>query len=162
MEHSDVVRPKPDGRETPPPCMIYIDLAGKWFHKGAEIIRKDMIRMFFQSMVMDSAGNYVIIWDGKPCLVDVADTAYVVQSVTHIQEGGKGGRFSLELNDGSSEYLDPGTLQLKTDTNVPYCRVKEGVFPARLTRQAYYQLAQHVIETDGAFYLPAEGKLFHL
>lgn len=158
MENRNEAGSPPGQGQTPPPCMIYVDLEGKWYHKGAEIIRLDMIRLFCENMTLDEAGRYIITWDGKPCVLDVEDTAYVVRSVTwSSQKGIDNGRFLLELNDESKEFLRPETLKIRKD-NIPYCQVKEGAFPARFSRQAYYEIARHIIEVDGRFYLPAEGK----
>jgi len=163
MEKRDKSDDNPrDGSTTPPPCLIYVDREGKWYHKGAEIIRIDMIRMFCENMTLDEKGRYIITWHGKPCLLDVEDTAYVVRSVTWSSQGeAESGKFMLELNDGSKELLKPETLRIK-EGNIPYCQIRDGAFPARFNRQAYYQLAQHIVEIDGRFYLPADGRRYPL
>ena len=61
------------------------------------------------------------------------------------------------LSDDSQEELSPETLHVGSE-NILYCRVKQGVFPARFTRAAYYQLAEFIIEGDGGFYLPLKGE----
>jgi uncharacterized protein len=144
------------------PCLIHIDVDGRWFHKGVEMVRRDFVHSFFRQMKLDDAGRYIIIWGGKPCYVDVEDTAFVVRGVSRTTEKGDNrAEFKLRLSDDTEEELMPHTLYLGKE-NVLYCRVKKGAFPARFNRAAYYQLAAHV-EADGEDYvLPANGKKFKI
>jgi uncharacterized protein len=144
------------------PCLIHIDKEGRWFHKGVEMIRREFIRSFFKQMELDDVGRYIIYWGGKRCHVDVADTAFVVRRVSYLDEEiGKGPGFMLNLSDDTQEELTPDTLYMGEE-NVLYCRVKEGIFPARFNRAAYYQLAAH-IEAEGEEYiLPVNGKKFKI
>lgn len=61
-----------------PPCLIFIDREGRWFHKGGEMIRRNIIDLFYQNMELDSKGRYVITWNNQRCYVEVKDTAFVV------------------------------------------------------------------------------------
>ena len=144
------------------PCLIHIDKDGRWFHKGVEMFRRDFVQSFFRQMELDDAGRYIILWGGKRCYVDVEDTAFVVRSVSQVTEKGTNrAEFKIRLSDDTEEELMPHTLYLGKD-NVLYCKVKNGAFPARLNRAAYYQLAAHV-EADGEGYvLPANGKKFKI
>ncbi len=144
-----------DEPERIPPCLIRIDKEGRWYHKGVEMIRRDFIELFSRNLSRDSEGRYVIIWEGKPCLLEVEDTPFVVWGVTFEQEEGKE-RMLLELNDGTREACSPETLWVSGD-NVLYCIVKEGAFPARFHRPAYYQAAMRIQEENGNFFLPLNG-----
>jgi hypothetical protein len=144
------------------PCLIFIDKEGCWYHKGVEMIHRDYIRLFFENMEFDLQGRYIITWKGERCYVDVEDTAYVVRSITHTKtvRGGHN-RFTIFLSDDSREALMADTLFLG-DANVPYCKVKNGAFPARFNRAAYYQLAHYIEEKNGAYYLPCGGKKYKI
>jgi uncharacterized protein len=145
-----------------PPCLITIDKEGQWHHEGAEMIRRDFIRVFYQNMEMDVRGRYVIVWNGKRCRVGVADTAYVIWNVAYQDRGTEEpAGFRLVLSDDSQEDLAPETLWVGKD-NVLYCRVKNQAFPARFNRAAYYSLAAHIEEKDNAFYLPLNGQWFEI
>ncbi len=144
------------------PCLIFIDKEGRWRHKGVEMIHRDYIRLFFDNMELDPRGRYVIAWKGERCYVDVEDTAFVVRSARPDNTGHDGrNSFTLFLSDDSQEALMADTLFLG-DANVPYCRVKNGAFPARFTRAAYYQLAEYIEEDNGAYYLPCKGKKYKI
>ena len=136
-----------------PPCGIFIDKDGKWYHHGIEMVRKDIVGLFFQHLRLCPDGTYVIELNGQRCRLDVADTAFVVLRVDRMEEGPS---FSLLLNDGTSERLIP-PLKAGGD-GVLYCRVKNGAFPARFSRPAYYQIAAHMEEEGGDFYLSCNGK----
>ena len=143
-----------------PPCMIFIDKEGRWYHEGAEMIHRDFIRLFYKNMELDSEGRYVINWDGKRCRVDVEDTAFVVRRVMY-QDGDRAGnaRFVLSLSDDTEEDLIPDTIFIGEE-NVLYCRVKNRSFPARFNRAAYYQLAEYIEEENDSYYLPLNGKKY--
>ena len=142
-----------------PPCLIYIDKEGRWFHKGLEMIHRDFIRLFYENLSQDSQGRYIISLGNDRCYLDVEDTPFVVWRTAVSGQDQGNSRFSLHLSDDSREDLSPETLYVG-ERNVLYCRVKNGAFPARFDRQAYYQLAEHVEEEKGRFFLVVEGKKY--
>lgn len=148
------------GQEDLPPCLITIDTDGRWYHKGAEIIHREIVRLFYASMSLDAEGRYVIDWQGQRCFVEPADTAYVVRRVDCSSGPGEDANgILLTLSDDSRESLVPETLLVGGD-NVLYCRVKDGIFPARFTRPAYYQIAQYIEEDGGRFFLVRDGQKY--
>jgi len=143
-----------------PPCLIYIDKEGRWFHKGAEMIHREFIRLFYQHMEIDSSGRYIISWRGERCYVEVEDTPFVVRRALFVRDDtADNSSFTLFLSDDSREDLTPDSLFVG-DGHVLYCKVKNNTFPARFDRPAYYQLAQYVEEEDGRFFLPLNGKKY--
>jgi len=141
-----------------PPCLIYIDKEGHWFHKGVEMVHREFIRLFYMHMEQDEQGRYIISWQGEQCYVEVEDTPFVVWRV--VFENKKGlteSRFILYLSDDSREDLVPESLSLGHE-NILYCKVKDKAFPARFCRAAYYQLAQYVEEEQGKYFLSLQGK----
>ncbi len=84
--------------------------------------------------------------------VRIEDTPWVVTQV----DGDPGAGFTVVLNDGSREPLDPTTLSTSPE-HVLYCRVKSG-HPARFLRPAYYALVRFAeAGPGGAFVLPLAG-----
>ena len=139
-----------------PPCEITIKADGKWYHKGAEIIRKDIIKFFYEHMDLDEQGRYIISWRNETCVVDVEDTAFFVQAVEKVVSS-----FILYLSDETREKLDLSTLYIGKE-NVLYCKVKGGKFPARFLRPAYYQIANYIEEDKEGYFLYSEGKKYYL
>jgi hypothetical protein len=121
-----------------PPCLIFIDKEGRWFHKGLEMVRREIIQLFYQHMEMDSRGRYIIHLASQKCYVDVEDTAFVVYRVTLERREQGHERFLVWLSDHTQETLNLDTLYVGKE-NVLYCRAKDGRFPARFRRAAYYQ-----------------------
>ncbi|MEA2039415.1 MAG: DUF1285 domain-containing protein [Thermodesulfobacteriota bacterium] len=145
-----------------PPCLIYIDKKGTWYHEGVEMIRREFIHLFYENMERDSKGRYVIKWGDQTCYVDVEDTAFVVRRVIYEHDDqNKNARFALVLSDDTEEALLPDSLFVGKD-NVLYCRVKNHSFPARFNRAAYYQLAQYVEEDNNTYYLLLNGKKYDI
>ena len=141
-----------------PPCLIFIDQEGRWYHRGAEMIHREFIRLFYNNIELDSRGRYVIDWQGQRCYVEVEDTAFVVRRVVYQDKGkDENERFILSLSDDTEEDLFPDTLYVGQD-NVLYCSVKNHTFPARFNRAAYYQFAAYVEEENGTYYLPLNGR----
>ncbi|MDY6970987.1 MAG: DUF1285 domain-containing protein [Thermodesulfobacteriota bacterium] len=143
-----------------PPCLIFIDKEGRWYHEGVEMIHRDFIRLFYENMELDSQDRYVINWGGRRCYVDVEDTAFVVKGVV-CQDGSQMENvlFLLHLSDDTQEELLPDTLFVGK-ANVLYCRVKNRAFPARFNRASYYQLAQYVEEEDSTYHLTLNGNKY--
>ncbi|MBN2062769.1 MAG: DUF1285 domain-containing protein [Deltaproteobacteria bacterium] len=146
-----------------PPCMIYIDKEGRWYHRGSEMIHREIILDFYRHMEMDQHGRCIINWNGAPCYVETEDTPYCVRRtrMEGSRESGGISRFVLHLSGGESEALNPSTLNMGKD-NILYCKVRDGIFPARFSRAAYYQLAEYIEEENGRFFLPVNGEKYYL
>lgn len=144
-----------------PPCSIRIDKDGTWYHRGAEMIHRPFIRLFYENLTQDEEGRYIIAWRGERCYLEVEDTPFVVRTVFHRREAGGQERIILCLTDDSEEALAPGTLFVGRE-NVLYCRVRTGTFRARFSRPAYYELARHIVEKDLGYALALNGKLHRI
>lgn len=131
----------------PPPCMIYVDKEGSWFHKGAPIIHRELLLLFYQCIHVDDQGRYIIKFKNQVCRLDVEDTPFVVLRTDYLRSSGDGGteRFILHLVDDTKEELAPETLWIGPD-HVLYCKIKGKKFIARFSRPSYYQLADHIQE----------------
>jgi uncharacterized protein len=137
-----------------PPCMIFVSKEGKWYHDGLEIIHRPIFLWLIQSLEKTDNGLFIVHLNNQKCYLEVEDTPLVIQRVDLGQEGPEDfAQISLVLNDESKETLDPETLRLSLE-NVLYCTVKKGQFPARFLRQAYYQIAEYVVQDEtGEFVL---------
>lgn len=138
----DLSKFMPEGwKGVAPPCQIQVDAEGELSHEGAPIVHPKVREEIFSSVCLED-GHYLLRSDGKTCELEVADTFYTIKSVDD-----KGAALTLTLNDGSTEPLNPNTVWM-ADNQMLYCQVKEGAFPARFARPAYYQLAGYV-EPEG-------------
>jgi hypothetical protein len=146
------------------PCDIWIDKEGIWYYRGAEMFRRDIVRLFYKHLIKDASGKYLIEMDDDRCYVDVEDKAYVVKAVYRFDaENGSGESIYLLLSDDDLEKLEMETLTI-SESNIPYCSVKNRQFKARFSRASYYQLAQfiHHDPDRDAYFIPLNGHHHYL
>ncbi len=131
---------------------IYIDNRGNWYQDGIKITHRWTYLANNKNLQIDEDGDFFIDEGMGKIYVKVEDTPFVVRMVDK-----KNGNFKLLLNDETEEPLVPENLYLNED-NIPYTRVKNGKFDARLLRPAYYELAKHAVEEEDGFYLQVDDK----
>ena len=141
---------------------IKIDKEGIWYYKGAHMFRKDILCVFFEHLQIDECGKYLIELNEERCYLDVEDTAFVVGAVYKTQLPDEGQvKIDILLNDDSCEKLEMNSLHIGRD-NVLYCRVKEGKFTARFSRNSYYQLAEFIEQSENGshFFINLNGEKY--
>jgi hypothetical protein len=128
---------------------------GEWYSDGERITNRRIAGLFSRSVRRSPQGGYELRMGDEHAPLDVEDTPFVVRQV----EGDPRG-FTVVLNDGAREPLDPVTLRSGAD-HVLYCRVKGGEHEARFLRPAYYALARWIrVAPDGRFALEVGGREF--
>lgn len=138
------------------PCGIFVDEEGDWYHEGNRIVRDEIIELFFEHLVLISGERFLLEWENSRCLLDVADTPFVISRVD-LEKTGQGEQVLLSFRHRASRHpLAPGTLWVGR-ANVLYCRVHDGRFRARFSRPAYYQFAALLREDDGRFFISLDG-----
>lgn len=127
---------------------------GRWYADEDPVLHERLARLFSRYVRRKPSGGYEIWIDERyHADVDVEDTPYVVIAV----DTDATGRFTVELNDGAIELLNPDSL-LVGAKDVLYCAVKRGAERARFLRPAYYQLANSIEEIGaGQFQLRCGG-----
>jgi uncharacterized protein len=143
---------------------LRIDKDGRWFFEGEEITHRKTYLLYSRSLARDESGRIVLRVGREQCAVEVEDVPFVIKSLEFISSA-LGGReaIRLALNDETREELDPTTLRIGPD-NVPYCKVREGVFEARFSRNAYQLLTPHIHheEKENRFFLSLNQKRYYL
>lgn len=154
MDLKDILRATGTEGEIPP-CEIFVDEEGQWFHKGNKIIREDILEFFYENLSRTPEGEFLIECKGTRCRLEAADTPFVISRV----DRGKSEKGEDEIlltfrHLQNAEPLAIETLQVGKE-NVMYVQIRNGRFPARFSRPAYYQLAEWILEDpqDGTFYL---------
>jgi len=135
---------------------IRVDRDGVWYFQGREIIRKEILSLFYASLHLDEDG-YCVEINGDREYLEVEDTVFLVQGAELVRDSEEA--FVIRLNDGSEELLDLNTFRI-AEGNCPYCLVKEGRFPARFLRLPFYQVAQYAEYDEGAdeYFLMLNGR----
>lgn len=126
---------------------------GRWYSDDEPINNGRIAKLFSKCLRQTDDGRWQIAMADERAFVEVHDTPWVVTSVS----GDRGRGFTIRLNDDSEESLDAATLRVGSG-NVLYTRVKDGRYPARFLRPAYYQLAPAIAEHDGTFTLESAGR----
>jgi hypothetical protein len=141
-----------------------IDKEGRWFHQGEEITHRKTYLLYCRSLTRDESGGIILRIGGEECPVEVEDAPFVVMTV-EIASAGPGAEEAiwLTLNDETREKLIPETLRIGLD-NIPYCQVRNGLFEARFSRNAYQLLVPHIRldEKKNRFFLSLNGKEYYL
>jgi hypothetical protein len=143
---------------------IKIDKDGLWYYQGAHMFRKEILSVFFQSLKIDECGKYLIELGEERCYLNVEDTAFVVAAVYKTKLPGNGlEHIDILLNDDSCEKLAMNSLCTGRD-NVLYCRVKEGKFTARFSRNSYYQLAEFIEQSENGanYFIDLNGEKYFI
>ncbi len=107
---------------------IRIDGEGRWTFDGHRIDHASVLDLLKASLRPDGRGGWEIRSDFETRPVEVEDTPLFVTGVLETEKG----RYTLVLDDGSAEPLDPSTL--RRDPRGFLARVHEGRFPARFNR----------------------------
>jgi hypothetical protein len=132
--------PPPDespagGREGAPTWSLprlRVDRDGDWFDGDVQITHPGILANLRSTLRRDGQGYFIQTRVRIPIAVD--DVPFVV---TRIER--RGDTLHAQLNDGTETTVDPTTLRIGP-ANVPYCAAKEGVFEARFSRAAAFQL----------------------
>ena len=128
---------------------IFVDPEGEWFYEDRPIFRKEILETFYQCLRLLDDGRYVLEWQGRLHPIRVADTPFVITRVDQVTNGSMQPHILLTFKHiADREMLDPTTLWVGPK-NVLYCRIRNGRFPARFSRPAYYQVAHYIEAVEG-------------
>lgn len=147
-----------------PPCLIYVDEEGDWYHKGDQIFRKDILQIFYENLSRTPDGLYIINWHNEKCYLDVVDTPFVIQQIDMETTQDHAPCFYLTLkNIDRTERLDPTTLWVG-ERNILYCLVDNKTYPARFLRKAYYQFTNYIQQDveNSEFYVELDGNRYYI
>jgi hypothetical protein len=145
-----------------PPCNIRIDRNGVWYYQGTEMIRQDIVEMFYSNLETDDEGRYLIRMGKQVCVLEVEDTPWIVKEVNPAAGPDENpSSFQIRMSDNSVEELNPEELWMSKE-NVLYCRVKGGRFRARFSRPAYYEFSKHIQYDERAdqFFVKAGNRTY--
>jgi hypothetical protein len=141
--------PAPHTREA---SGLSLDRQVRWWHDGERVEHPRIIEAFNQGLRVTPEGRYRLELGQDWCFVTVADCAFTVVAV----DVSEGARLSVRLSDRTAEWLDAATLAVD-DEGVLTVKVKAGLARARFSREAQFQLAQHVQLEGDQVWLAVEG-----
>jgi hypothetical protein len=130
---------------------FFVDKNGNWFQDGIRIRHRGTYLYNNRLLDTDEEGRFFIDEGSGRLYVEVEDTPYVVKMVYR-----RGDEFILRLNDETEEILDLGSLRLAAG-NIPYAKVKNKRYEARLTRPAYYELMKSAEKEGNRYFIELGG-----
>lgn len=144
------------GKDVRGECRFFIDKTGNWFQDGIRIRHRGTYLYNNRLLDIDEQGRLYLDEGSGKLYVEVEDTPFVVKMVHR-----RGEDFYLRLNDETEERLDFGSLIINRD-NVPYIKVKNKRFDARLSRPAYYELMKYAEKEGKDYFITAGGVKYFL
>lgn len=124
---------------------IRIDRDGTWFHEGAPIARKPLVKLFASVLRRDSDGDYWLQTPAERGRIVVDDVPFVAVELSVM---GEAAAQCLSFRTNLDDWVEAGPehpLRLaegrETEGPCPYILVREGL-EARILRPVYYQLAE--------------------
>lgn len=166
----------PGARGQPFPFCGDIDIRiaadGTWFHEGAPIGRKPLVRLFAGVLQRDEAGDYWLVTPVERARIRVEDAPFVALEMT-VEGSGRDQRLTFRTNVDDRVVAGPNhrlTFRPRPTTKeqAPYVVVRDGL-EALVNRAVYYDLVERAVEetidgkatfgvwSDGVFFPFAEA-----
>jgi hypothetical protein len=119
-----------------------IDASGIWFHEGAPIGRREMVKLFARTLVRDDEGAYWLETPVEKVPVMVEDAPFLA---VELEIQGRGAAQALRLRTNIDSWVDLGAdhpliVRAASAGPRPYVVLADGI-EALVTRPVYYQLA---------------------
>src|SRR5437870_6678623 len=124
-----------------------VDLDGRIFHDGSEIIDPLVLRFFLRAMQRTPDGRYLVVCQNERNWFEVPDTPFVIQRLRCGAEQGHPVSIELHFAGDYHEPLEPESLE--AERGYLYCRLRRGAVRARFGRSAVQQLAPFLVEGEG-------------
>lgn len=143
---------------------LRIDKEGRWFFQEEEITHWRTYLLFNKNLIRDENGKLKVRIGQEECPVEAEDAPFVVRSLDFkLEAEGRLKSIVLILNDESREVLIPETLFIGPE-NVLYCLVRNQMFTARFSRNAYQLLFPYIqhVEAENRFFLVINGQKYEL
>jgi hypothetical protein len=125
---------------------FFVDKECNWFQDGKAITHKGIYNFNYKHLKINKDKVFFVQEEKSIAYVDFEDKPFLVR-IADVSEK----KTVLLLNDSTKEELDVSSLYFKN--NIPYCSVKQGVFEARFSRPALYQISKIIKITDGKYYI---------
>lgn len=144
---------------------MHIDEQGRWFHKGSQITRPAMVRIFSTILRREDDGQFALVTPFERQIIRVADAPFIAVEMTSEGES-KDRNLAFRLNTDELVVAGPDHLikfRPYEEMMLPYLQVRKGL-EARIGRNIYYALVDLAIadcnssgDTDNAIGLWSGG-----
>lgn len=140
-----------------------IDVDGRWFHEGSEILRPKMVGLFARLLRREPDGRHVLVTPVEMLDIEVEDAPLIA---TELATDSSGDSRTLRFRIGatgqwvSADAAHRIIVEGNDDQPRPYLLLDAGL-RARITRSVYYLLADLAIEEAHQPAGLCSGGLFH-
>jgi len=128
---------------------VRIAADGTWFHEGHPIRRMPLVKLFASVLTRDDAGDYWLVTPVERARIRVDDVPFLA---VELKAEGEGESQRLGFRTNLDDWVTAGPkhpiayrAQPGGREPAPYLTVRDRL-EARLTRAAYYELAEHAVE----------------
>jgi hypothetical protein len=122
---------------------------GRWYSDDEPIENRRIADLFSRHVTRGEDGGWWLVVGDERARIVVDDTPFVVARVDGTPSSG----FTIGLNDGTEEPLDPSSLRVGAE-DVLYCDAKAERLAVRFLRPAQAEILRHAVEEGGRFFLP--------
>jgi hypothetical protein len=139
---------------------MVIQRDGTWLYLGTPIKRRRLVHLF-ASVLRREGENYYLVTPVEKCRITVADAPFQVLLMA-VSGSETAQRLQMTTDMGEEVVVDadhPLRMAQQGDEWVPYVLVRDGM-EARVNRNVYYQLADLMVEQDGALGVWSGGVFF--
>ncbi len=158
------------GKENPPVHLWHpanqqdIDMViqrdGTWLYQGTPIRRRRLVHLF-GSVLRREGDDYYLVTPVEKCRITVEDAPF--QALLMSVSGADSAQWLQMTTDMGEEVIvdaeHPLRMTQQCDEWVPYVLVRDGM-EARVSRNVYYQLADLMVEHEGAIGVWSGGTFF--
>jgi hypothetical protein len=134
---------------------------GTWFHQGAPIGRRELVRLFSTLLRKDEDG-FMLVTPAERLSIAVEDAPFVAV-LMNVTGTGRDQRLGFTTNVGDETVAGPyHPLRFaRGEAPVPYVHVRGGL-EAKLSRAVYYPLIELAAMEDGVSGIWSDGVFFSL
>ena len=126
---------------------FFVDKECNWFQDGKPITHQGIYKFNYKCLKINENNEFYLKEGDSIAYVKFEDKPFFVKGINIIDEK----KIFLILNDFSEEKLDLKGLYFKE--NIPYCKVKDGMFEARFSRPALYQISKIMRIINNKYYI---------
>ena len=147
---------------TPPETIdsnMRIAADGTWFHDGAPIRRKSMVRAFASLLMREADGKHALMTPQCRQMIEVEDAAFMAVDMVERDDA-----LAFRLNTDELVLAGPDhALVARGEVETPaiYLAVRHGC-EARLDRSTWLQLAEHILARGDEMVVTSQGARFPL
>ena len=130
---------------------------GTWFHEGAPIRRKELVKLFSTVLKRDENGDFWLQTPVEKCPIAVEDAPFVA---LELRDSGGGEDRVLDFRTNVDAWVEAGPehpirveIDPESDEPRPYLLVEDGPaggLEALLARSVFYQLVEQAVPGEGA------------